>query len=63
MDQKYLEICFSQGLTTIKFEIVEVRKHHFALKTKDFHAEFLETLDNWLLTNWKMREPGYSAIL
>ena len=63
MDQKNLEICFSQGLPSIKFEIVEVQKHNFMLKTKDSHVQLFETLENWIQISYKLREPGYSAML
>ena len=63
MDQKNLEICFSQGLPSIKFEIVEVQKHNFMLKTKDSHVQLFETLENWLQISYKLRETGYSAML
>ena len=63
MDQKNLEICFSQGLPSIKFEIVEVQKHNFMLKTKDSYAQLFETIDNWLQISYKMTERDYSAML
>ncbi len=48
MPPKFIEIGSGQNLPPKKFEIIEVQKDHFMLKTKQYCADLLQTLDNWL---------------
>ena len=69
MTSKFLEICqgqaqgkgLGQGLLPMRFEIVEVRKNRFMLKSKDSHIGLLGALDGWLQFNNSMGE--YSEML
>ena len=63
MNPKFIEICSGSNLPPKKFEIVEVQKNNFMLKTKESCAQLFQTLDNWLQTNYSMGESGYSAML
>jgi hypothetical protein len=63
MTPKFIEISSGQNLPPKKFEIVEVQKDHFMLKTKESHAGLLQTLDKWLQRNYSMEESAYSAML
>ena len=63
MTCKFLEISSGQDLPPKKFEIVEVEKNNFLLKTKDSHVGLLETLQKWLQSNNSLEESSYSNIL
>ena len=63
MPPKFIEIGSGQNLPPKKFEIVEVQKDHFMLKTKESHADLLQTLDKWLQRYYSMGESLYSAML
>jgi WD40 repeat protein len=63
MTSRFLEISSGQNLPARKFEIVEVQKDNFMLKTKDSHVELLGTLDKSLQSNNTMGESGYSNML
>ncbi len=56
MTRKFLEISSGHNLPPKKFEIVEVQKNRFTLKTKDSHVKLLRTLEKWLETNNPMGE-------
>jgi WD40 repeat protein len=53
---KFIEISPGQNLPSKKFEIVEVEKNNFTLKTKDSHIELLVTLEEWLKINYPVGE-------
>jgi hypothetical protein len=61
MTSKFLEICSGENLPPTKFEIVEVQKNIFMLKTKDSHSGLLETLQNWLQKNDSMGDSLFIA--
>ena len=63
MTPKFIEIGSGQNLPPKIFEIIEVQKDHFMLKTKESHAHLHQTLDNWLQTYYSMGESDYSAML
>jgi hypothetical protein len=63
MNPKFIEISSGQNLPIKKFEIVEVQKDNFMLKTKESHADLLQTLDKWLQTYYSIGESAYSAML
>jgi hypothetical protein len=63
MTPKFIEITSGQNLPSKKFEIVEVQKDNFMLKSKESHADLLRTLDNWLQRNYSIGESAYSAML
>ena len=63
MIPEFIEIGSGQNLPPKKFEIVEVQKNHFMLKTKESHAQLFQTLDNWIQTYYSMGESDYSAML
>jgi hypothetical protein len=63
MSAKFLEISSGQNLPPQKFEIVEVQKDHFMLKTKDSHEGLRGTLQGWLESNVLICETGYSHFL
>jgi hypothetical protein len=63
MSCKFLEISTGKNLLPKKFEMVEVEKNTFMLKTKNSHFELLGTLDNWVKSNNLMEEPSYSDVL
>ena len=63
MAHKFIEIGSGQNLPPKKFEIVEVQKDNFMLKTKESCAQLFQTLDNWLQTYYSIGESGYSAML
>jgi hypothetical protein len=63
MTPKFIEIGSGQNLPPKIFEIVEFQKDHFMLKTKEYHADLLQTLDKWLQTYYSMGESAYSAML
>ncbi len=63
MTPKFIEIGSGQNLPPKKFEIIEVQKDHFMLKTKESHAHLHQTLDNWPQTYYSMGESVYGAML
>jgi hypothetical protein len=63
MTPKFIEIASGQNLPPKIFEIIEVQKDIFMLKTKESHAHLHQTLDNWLQTYYRMGESDYSAML
>jgi hypothetical protein len=63
MTPKFIEIGSGQNLNPNIFEIVEVQKDHFMLKTKKSHAGLLQTLDKWLQRNYSIGESAYSAMV
>ena len=56
MTSKFLEISSGHNLPPKKFEIVEVGKDNFMLKTKNSHDELRGTLQKWLQSNNSMEE-------
>ncbi len=62
MTPKFIEIGSGQNLPPKKFEIVEVQKDNFMLKTKESIAGLVETLDKWLQTNNSMTAPVYGEM-
>jgi hypothetical protein len=63
MTCKFLEISFGQNLPPTRFEIVEVQKNNFMLKTEDSHVGLLGTLKKWVQNNTPMGEISYSEML
>ena len=48
---KFLEIGSGQNLPAKRFEIVEVEKNIFMLKTEDSHVGLVGTIQKWLKSN------------
>jgi hypothetical protein len=63
MTCKFIEISSGQDLPTRKFEIVQVQKDTFMLKTKDSHIGLIGALNQLLVSNYSMDESSYSAWL
>jgi hypothetical protein len=63
MTPKFIEISSGKNSPRTRFEIVEVEKDNFMLKTKDSHVGLLGTLQNWLQTNILISESCYSDML
>jgi WD40 repeat protein len=63
MSSKFLEINSGQNTPPTRFEIIEVEKDNFMLKTKDSHVGLLGTLQEWLQSNILMGESSYSLML
>ena len=63
MPSKFVEISAGQNLPPKKFEILEVEKNTFMLKTKNSYAKVLWTLQKWLQNNYLVKEVGYSEML
>jgi WD40 repeat protein len=63
MNCKFLEISSGVNLLPKKFEIIQVEKHTYMLKTKDSHLGLLGTLDKWIKSNYSMEECSYSVML
>ena len=63
MSSKFIEISSGQNLLRARFEIVEVEKNTFMLKTKNSHVGLLGTLDKWVKSNYSMDESSYSVML
>jgi hypothetical protein len=60
---KFLEISSGQNKRPNRFEIVEVEKDIYVLKTKNSHIGLVGTLDKWLKNNYSLRESSYSDML
>lgn len=63
MNPKFLEISSGRNLLPTKFEIVEVEKNTFMLKTKVSYFGLLRTLNKWLKSNYFMEELSYRGEL
>jgi WD40 repeat protein len=63
MNCKFIEISSGQDSPRTRFEIVEVEKDNFMLKTKDSHVWLLGTLEKFLQRNLFMTESGYTDML
>ena len=63
MNCKFLEISSGQNLPSSEFEIVEVEKNIFMLKTQISHVRLLGTLEMWLESNYSVEESSYSDML
>jgi WD40 repeat protein len=64
---KFLEIGSGQSLPPTRFELLEVQKDTFMLKTKNSHVGLLVTLEKWLESNYPMGESlfigGYQKLI
>jgi hypothetical protein len=63
MTPKFIEIRLGENSAPSRFEIVEVEKDNFMLKTKDLYVGLLGALQNWLQSNIFMGETGYAEML
>jgi WD40 repeat protein len=63
MNPKFIEISSGKNSPGTMFEIIEVEKDKFMLKTKDSHVVLYRTLQNWLQSNILLEESSYSVML
>ena len=63
MASKFLEIGPGQNLLPTRFEILEVQKNIYRLKTKNSHVGLNETLKKWLKSNNTMGESVFTDML
>jgi WD40 repeat protein len=63
MNPKFIEISSGKNSPRTMFEIIEVEKDKFMLKTKDSHVGLYRTLQNWLQSNILLEESSYSVML
>jgi hypothetical protein len=63
MNPKFIEISSGKNSPPTRFEIVEVEKDNFMLKTKDSHVGLLGALNEWLQNNILLGESSYNVIL
>jgi hypothetical protein len=63
MNSKFIEISSGRDSRPTRFEIVEIEKNNFMLKTKDSYIGLLGTLQKFLQKNLFMTESTYTDML
>jgi WD40 repeat protein len=63
MTPKFIEISSGENLPPTRFEIVEVQKDNFMLKTKNSHIGLLGNLEKWIESNKSIGESSYTEML